>query len=65
MSYRSKAEYLTAIRERYRHAGRVGKQAILEEFCPMCGYHRKCAIRLLRQKTSHVGPVRPLHVVAG
>jgi hypothetical protein len=40
-------EYLRAIYERYRLAGREGKNAILSEFCANTGYHRKYAIRLL------------------
>lgn len=40
-------EYLRAIYERYRAAGRKEKQVILSEFCANTGYHRKYAIRLL------------------
>jgi hypothetical protein len=40
-------EYLRAIYERYRKAGRKAKQVILSEFCADTGYHRKYAIRLL------------------
>jgi len=40
-------EYLRAIYERYRKAGRKAKKAILSEFCANTGYHRKYAIRLL------------------
>jgi hypothetical protein len=40
-------EYLRAIYERYRKAGRKDKKAILSEFCANAGYHRKYAIRLL------------------
>jgi len=40
-------EYLRAIYERYRKAGRKGKKVILSEFCANTGYHRKYAIRLL------------------
>lgn len=39
--------YLEAIRTRYRRAGKAGKSAILNEFCEVCGYHRKYALRLL------------------
>lgn len=46
----SKREYLEAIRTRYQKAGRKYKTAILKEFCEICGYHRKHAIRLLNQK---------------
>jgi hypothetical protein len=40
-------EYLRAIYERYRQAGRKVQKAILNEFCANTGYHRKYAIRLL------------------
>lgn len=47
MSAQSKYEYLTAIRERYQHGSKQDKTMILDEFCTVCGYHRKYAIRLL------------------
>jgi hypothetical protein len=47
MSIQSKYEYLTAIRERYQHASKHDKTMILDEFCIVCGYHRKYTIRLL------------------
>ena len=47
MGHRTRWEYLRVIYERYRQAGRKGKQAILNEFCTNTGYHRKYAIRLL------------------
>lgn len=47
MGHKGRWEYLRAIYERYRKAGRQGKQAILNEFCANTGYHRKYAIRLL------------------
>jgi len=50
MSTRAKREYLAAIRERYQHASKKEKQMILDEFCWVCRYHRKYAIRLLRQQ---------------
>ena len=43
----SKREYRARIKDRYRHAGRKGKSRILDEFCAVCGHHRKHAIRLL------------------
>jgi len=39
--------YLKAIRARYRRATKKAKVTILDEFCAVCGYHRKYAIRLL------------------
>ncbi|NQU11168.1 integrase [bacterium] len=47
MGTKSKQEYLVAILGRYRRAGRRYKSKILDEFCAVCGYHRKYAIRLL------------------
>lgn len=46
----SKREYLGAIRERYRGASKAEKGLMLQEFCAVCTYHRKHAIRLLRGK---------------
>lgn len=47
MGNKGRWEYLRAIYERYRLAGREGKNVILNEFCANTGYHRKYAIRLL------------------
>ena len=47
MVYQSKREYLEAIRDRYRRGGWMYKRRILDEFCRICEYHRKHAIRLL------------------
>ena len=47
MGNKGRWEYLQAIYERYRKAGRKAKKAILDEFCQNTGYHRKYAIRLL------------------
>lgn len=50
MSNLSKQEYLLAIRPRYLAANKSEKKAILDEFCTVCGYNRKYAIRLLRSR---------------
>jgi len=48
MSPRSKKEYLEAIYPNYKQAKtREQKTNILDEFCKICRYHRKHAIRLL------------------
>jgi IS30 family transposase len=52
MSLRAKKEYLANIHGRYQRAGREHKSKILDEFCAVCAYHRKFALRLLN---------RPLH----
>ena len=52
MSLPSKREYLQRIYGRYQRAGRIHKTRILDEFCAICAYHRKTALKLLN---------RPLH----
>jgi hypothetical protein len=49
MGPKSKREYLRAIRSRYREAKKQEKSKILDEFCAVCGYQRKYAIRLLNR----------------
>ncbi len=50
MGGKSKREYLAAIRQRYIQASRKEKGIILREFCAVCGYHCKHAIRLLNRR---------------
>ena len=50
MSTTSKYEYLAAIQARYKKAKNIEKKMILDEFCTVCGYNRKYAIRLLNKK---------------
>ena len=50
MGKNERQAYLKAIRTRYRRAGKKTKVTILNEFCAVCGYHRKYAIRLLNQR---------------
>ena len=47
MGKNARREYLNAIRHRYQKADKATKKAMLDEFCRVCGYHRKYAIRLL------------------
>jgi hypothetical protein len=47
MGHKEKKAYLEAIRRRYTHSNRNHKKLILNEFCAICGYNRKYAIRLL------------------
>ncbi len=47
VSAQSKREYVEAIYQRYRRAGRPEKGQILNEFCKVTKYHRKHAIRVL------------------
>lgn len=50
MSIEARREYLTSIRKRYRNSRRAEKQRILDEFCAVCGYSRKYAIRILSEQ---------------
>lgn len=52
MSKKSKREYLHEVNERYKEAGKEGKKKILDEFCMVCSYHRKYAIKLLNQSST-------------
>jgi hypothetical protein len=47
MGQNSKWEYFKAIYTRYRKASKELRSLILNEFCQVCGYNRKYAIRLL------------------
>jgi hypothetical protein len=61
MGKHEKRVYLEAIRKRYCRARRGDKGKILDEFCSVCGYQRKYAIRLLGSKSvkSVCRPGRP------
>lgn len=58
MGKREKRIYLEAIRSCYYRARRADKGTILDEFCSVCGYQRKYAIRLLGSKPPK-SPRRP------
>ena len=47
MSQKSKDEILRLMRWRYAQRGREGRVKLLDEFCVLCGYERKYAIKLL------------------
>ncbi len=49
MGYLEKKSYLLAIFLRYKNADRSEKIKILDEFCAVCRYNRKYAIRLLKR----------------
>lgn len=61
MGKQERQAYLKAIRERYCRSDRRNKKAILDEFCAVCGYARKYAIRLLnrKRKAGSTTPKRP------
>lgn len=46
----ARRELIEAVSERYRRAGRTEKKQILDEFVELAGFHRKHAIRVLRNK---------------
>jgi len=50
MSLKSKCELLEAVQPRYLKANKAEKQKILDEFTNATGYHRKHAIRVLKNK---------------
>lgn len=50
MSLKSKRELLEAIRPRYLKARKAEKQKMLDEFTAVTGYHRKHAIRVLKNQ---------------
>jgi len=47
MSHSAKRQYILAILERYQKSKKSEKKFILDEFCAICGYSRKYAIRRL------------------
>jgi hypothetical protein len=49
MDYKAKEAYRCLIQPRYQRAKKLIKTRILDEFCAVCGYHRKYAITLLQQ----------------
>lgn len=52
MGKHEKKAYLKQIKPRYRKATKADKQRILDEFCAVCGYNRKYAIRVLNNRQS-------------
>jgi hypothetical protein len=63
MSPDTKKDHLAAIAPRYRKAKREKKSKILDEFCDICGYNRKYAIRKIQ---AFLNPRKnPLHHSSG
>lgn len=50
MSLEQKKAYLEEIRRRYKKSTRQQKAMILDEFCSVCHYNRKYAIRVLKKQ---------------
>ena len=59
MGKSDKQAYLEAIRARYRKATRTDKSKILDEFCAVCHYHRKYALRRLNQSAKKTPVNKP------
>lgn len=53
MGKNEKKAYLKEIKVRYRKASKARKAMILDEFCAVCHFNRKYAIRLLGKKQGH------------
>lgn len=51
MGQDKKKAYLQAIRKRYKRSDKASKAKILDEFCAVCGYNRKYAIRLISKRS--------------
>lgn len=58
MGRKSRREYLRKIKARYRKARKTEKKTILDEFCNVCGYHRKYAIELLNRPDDLIKIIR-------
>src|SRR5512134_3959741 len=52
MSLKSKRELIEAVQPRYLKANKTEKQKMLDEFTSVTGYHRKHAIRVLKNRVS-------------
>ncbi len=56
MNLAAKREYVKAIYDRYHLAKKKAKKLILDEFCKVCGFHRKSAIRILNGSPHALSP---------
>jgi len=68
LTMRAKKALTNEIATRYRTESKIGKQAILDEFCRTTGYHRKYAVQVLNswgKKTVHVVDGKPVEFVVG
>ena len=59
MSPTSKTEYLKQIKQRYKKSSKKEKTKILDEFCEICCYNRKYAIRILSSNTTSSKKLNP------
>ena len=59
-NYTARMQYLQSIYGRYHKASKEDKGRILDEFCKVCQYHRKHALRLLHRPLPRSNPPRLL-----
>src|SRR5665213_2691248 len=57
MNQTTRKQVLEKLRRRYETAGAEHKRKLLDQAVQLLGYHRKAAIRALRQRPSTRGPV--------
>ena len=50
MSKQSREEYYATLKKRYRSSNKKTKSQLLDEYCEVCGYNRKYAIRKLNTR---------------
>jgi hypothetical protein len=55
MSATSRREVVEQARGRYGGRGKAGRSRLLDEICPLCGYERKYASKLLRGRRPIAG----------
>ena len=60
----TRKELVEALRARYRSAAFGDRIKILDEFVALTGYHRKHAIRVLREEVQHGNTVRAPAIVS-
>ena len=58
MNQEAKQEYFHEIYSRYQNADKKEKACILDEFCRVCSYNRKYAIRKLKKKKEYIPTVK-------
>lgn len=59
----SRRLYLRAIMSRYQSSGKRGKAKVLDEFCMICNYNRKYAIRILNGEKIPTKQIRGRKVI--